>query len=181
MLGGLTIEQMCRRLSWPRQHLKSWYIYLMQIPGLAPTLLEKKPNYMFRLANKLGERPLSKQELTGQELAQGVRQYRAFARKIPLALNPTSRKLKVPILALWGSNDTFLLPPTQTELNQDAHSVTIRVLQGNHWIHRDQHKIVNTLLMEFINVHTNIRKSITSRKSTNTGENLSRHGETAIQ
>lgn len=183
MIGGFNLEQMCRRLSWPRQHLKSWYIYMMQIPGFANTLLSALPKPMQKLATILGDRPEAYTTLSGAELAQGVYQYRAFSRKIKTALQPTKRKLKVPVLSIWGSEDAFLLPPTQTELNKDAHDVTIRVLTGNHWIHREKPELVNSLIEEFLNANRitkNTRESVTHRKTTNARKSIPKPSETTV-
>ncbi len=153
IINGLTIPQMLRRAMNPRQLLKSWYIFLMQVPVLPELAANAAGGRLLNLAYRLGG--LSEEFRPDAEQLRGalsgpLNQYRAFVRDIPRALGRIGRRLRCPLLVLWGEEDAFLEPPTATEIERDAEHVTIRILPGNHWLHRQHAERVNGLLCEFI-------------------------------
>lgn len=154
IINSLTIAQMVRRLKNPKQLMKSWYMLAFQVPHLPEYLMRKFPIYFLDVAHAAGGMHGEVRPMLGNlrgALAGPVKQYRAFFREIPRILSqPTGKRLQAPVLVVWGSDDAFLLPPTLDEMEMEAEKVTVRILAGNHWIHRNQADRVNSLLHEFI-------------------------------
>lgn len=152
VINGLTIRQMLRRWSNPRQQLKSWYIYAMQMPIVPEVLLKRFPERFLRFAHGKGQLSSERrpdQEKVADALVGPLNQYRAFLREAPKALKAPRRRLGCPVLVVFGEQDAFLEPPTIDELKRDASDLTVRILPGNHWVHREDHEKVNRLLMDF--------------------------------
>lgn len=152
VINGLSVAQMARRWKNPRQLVKSWYMAAMQVPVLPETLFRAFPARLLKYAHKRGGlRPEFRPPLPKVRAAlEGpLNQYRAFAREIPKALLHKTRRLTCPVLVLFGKDDAFLEPPTHEELARDAARLTIRILPGNHWLHRQDHEKVNKLLADF--------------------------------
>jgi len=51
---------------------------------------------------------------------------------------------------LWGNEDAFLEIVQKDEMEIVSSNHTIRILEGNHWLHREQAQNVNELMEEFI-------------------------------
>ena len=138
-----------------RQQWRSWYIYFLQLP-IAPDLLSKLfPRLVKRLAYRaggLGETNRPDVTRGDHSISQAINQYRAFAREIPKAFTQKLPRLRPPVLVIWGNRDPFLLPPTQDELELYAQSLTIRILEGSHWVYRESPNEVNLLLERFFTV-----------------------------
>lgn len=150
LLNGLPLPILARRLGDPRQLVKSWYILAMQIPRLPEWLMGHFPERVLRMADRLGEvRREPDHSRSREHLIDTVNQYRAFARELPAAWREGPRRLHCPVLVLWGRHDAFLVAPTQKELIPFSENGTIRILDGNHWIHRDRSEEVNKLLNQF--------------------------------
>lgn len=152
LMNGLPLPQMVRRMKLPRQQMKSWYIYLMQLPLLPESVARFFPRALLAVAHRLGEVPeRSRLEVSEVKdcVVYTVNQYRAFARAIPRYWRGQEPKIDCPVLILWGDRDAFLVTPTADEFKPFASRFTTRILEGNHWIHREQPKRVNRLLEEF--------------------------------
>lgn len=153
LINGLGLGPMLMRWSKVRQHVRSWYIYGMQLPGVAETLLRVTPRRMLRLAHDLGRLPEEKRPEVDNPLdvaMQPLRQYRQFVREIPATARRRLPRLQAPVLLLWGSRDAFLLPPTAEEWEPFAADVTTRILPTGHWPHREAAGQVNRLLDNFM-------------------------------
>jgi len=131
VLNGLSIPQMIQRLKLPIQHLKSWYIYLIQIPYL--------PEIFLRSIPKLKDFPVPP-----------INQYRAFVREVPQSVRRSHKKMQNPVLVLWGEQDPFLMAPTLDEFTPYASFPTVRIIEGSHWIHRDKKDEVNQIVDRFL-------------------------------
>ena len=77
-------------------------------------------------------------------------QYRAFVLDFILQKTKQRKKLEVPLLVIWGKNDSFLERPKRFEWEADATQVEIRLLEANHWVHRERSEEVNELMKDFI-------------------------------
>lgn len=141
LLGGLPLETMAGRMKDMRQQLKSWYIYGMQIPFVADWLA---PRLVPKVAERLGRLPASVEPTAAGE---PLNQYRAFARELPrLGVPPM---LEAPVLILAGRDDKFLVPPREIEFSRWAPRLQTRILDGNHWLHRENPARVNRILESF--------------------------------
>ena len=151
LINGLTIAAMMRRLRRPRQLLRSWYMPLMQLPVLPELLAKAAPEPLLALAHWLGgltreRRPPA--TAARDALAGPLNQYRVFLAEAPRRLRTVEPRLACPVLVLFGADDAFLLPPRADELAAAAADVTIRILPGNHWLHRTRPAQVNALIAE---------------------------------
>lgn len=153
-INGLDLVQMAKRLrSQPRQWLKSWYMPVMQVPGIPELLTRSFPDRILAFAYQQGGlaqpsgAPLNEQR---SAVAGPLNQYRAFLRAIPQALREKLRPLDAPVLVLWGAQDAFLEPPQVAEFEPYAHDVRIRILEGNHWLHREKPADINELIKNFV-------------------------------
>ncbi len=156
ILNGLTIRQMLARWKHPRQLAKSWYIYLMALPVIPELLVRAAPSRLRTLAYTLGGLPKDGRPADSGSPAtdrgamlRPLNQYRAFLRAVPRLAGRRRQRLDCPVLVLFGEDDAFLSPPTLDELSPDARRLTVRIIPGNHWLHRDQPERVNTLLGRF--------------------------------
>jgi pimeloyl-ACP methyl ester carboxylesterase len=131
VLNGLSVAQMVKRLKLPAQHLKSWYIYLMQVPYLPEIFLRNVP--------KLKGLPVPP-----------INQYRAFVREAPEVFRRAHKKVQSPVLVVWGERDPFLMVPTLDEFTPYAFSPTVRIIEGRHWIHREKKDEVNQIVDRFL-------------------------------
>lgn len=160
LINGLGMRPMLGRLNMLSQHRKSWYIYGMQVPYLPELLLRLSPERFLNLAHRLGKLPqgrrLNETQVEGC-LVHTINQYRAFVREIPEALRVHPRRLSCPILVLWGNADAFLTVPRETEWDDLATSVTVRLLPAGHWVHRERYEDVNRLLGDFVGGSTHYR------------------------
>lgn len=155
ILNGLSLQQMSRRFKDLNQHLKSWYIYLMQVPSVPEKALQRFPQLALKLAYYVGglkpsQRPSLAKSLGG--VVNPANQYRAFAREIPKALMQGETPLRAPVLVVWGDRDPFVSPPHAQEFARAADKTTIRILEGQHWLHRENPEEINRLMDEFIHV-----------------------------
>lgn len=153
LINGLGLAPMLTRWTKVRQHARSWYIYGMQLPGVAEALLRFTPQRMLALAHDLGKLPNEKRPkwaVVEDVTLQPLRQYRQFVREIPRTAFRRLPRLKAPVLLLWGSRDAFLLPPTAEEWDPFATDVTARILPTGHWPHRERAAEVNRLLENFL-------------------------------
>lgn len=153
ILNGLSVSQMAARLKDPKQHLRSWYIYGMLTP-LAPRILRRFSGQLVNFAHRLGKlAPQHRPSLSGtvNGAVNPAKQYKAYVGALSKTLNQGAPRIKAPVLLLWGKDDPFLLAPKTSELTPFAENATIRILEGNHWIHREHPNHVNRLINEFLN------------------------------
>lgn len=150
IINGLTVGQMLRRWRRPRQLVKSWYIAAMQLPLLPEAMFGALGQPLVAFAHAQGGLPPERRpdfRTVRGSLTGPLNQYRAFLREAPDAL-ARERRLQCPVLVVFGKDDAFLVPPTRQELEADAQRVTIRILPGNHWLHRENPEKINRLLGE---------------------------------
>lgn len=160
VINGLTIAQMAGRLRSPRQLIRSWYMFMFQVPRLPELLLSTSPGKRL-MQRALTAGGLKKDERPDAAAAQApLNQYRAFMRDLPAALTRRKKKLACPVLVIWGESDPFLLTPTRDELEGDARDLTIRILPGHHWLQREQSERVNSLLAAFFKQHSQIAQEL---------------------
>lgn len=149
VFNGLSLPQMWRRFWNPRQQLRSWYIYLMQVPGLAEKAYSKLPKTLSAFTYQTGKLPLTFRPEANEfrdKVGSSFKMYRSFARTQRTKTLP----LRCPTLVLWGNADPFLEIPRLEEIEQDCEKVSMRILEGGHWIFREKSQEVNALLDSFL-------------------------------
>jgi epoxide hydrolase 4 len=152
ILNGLALEQMRERLmKRPKQWLKSWYVFPMQVPFLPEFLFSHFSQQLIDQTHKSGGFPKpeeSPKDYAQQFILGPLNQYRAFTRELLAGDKVT--KISVPTLILWSNRDNYLLHPTLEELEPLCSDVSVRILEGRHWIHQDRHEMFNEVLEEFL-------------------------------
>ena len=172
LINGLDVSTFARRLKNPDQLRRSWYMGLMQLPLVPEALVTLAPNSCAWLAGEMGGLSLELRDAKGFERRTlgALNQYRAMARECGDVLRtpPTSR-LKSPVLALWGRDDGILKPPSKNEMEAIALHVTIRILPGGHWLHKEQPKVVNPLLISFLETCVSPNEDVIHESNTKLG------------
>lgn len=152
VINGTDVGSFVRRMSQTKQVRRSWYMGLMQLPLLPEVAVKLVPESCAWLAGELGGLKHELRESSGFErrTLAPLNQYRAFAREIPRQNRERPARLRSPILVIWGRDDGFLEPPTMPEWERIGLDVTIRILVGGHWLHREQPELVNQIILEFL-------------------------------
>lgn len=150
-MNGLSLSQYSRRVrKTPKQLIKSWYIWLTQIPYLPEFAVHSFGRQILDLADKLGNRP-SDLKLGSVSEIEGLNaypQYREFFKVDKSFLK--KQKIEAPVLVLWGKHDGFLTPPSQDEFAKEASKTTVRILDANHWIFYEKSEDVQKHIIEFL-------------------------------
>lgn len=152
---------MRKRVFRPRQALRSWYMFMFQVPGLAEWLLTK--DGAMNLLKLLKGNVVNKAHVSDEEL-QPFREaiqkpgaieamvgwYRAIPKQI---LNPPKfSRVTAPTLIVWGLQDGALsfddlVPGTEAE----APNLKVVPVQGaGHFVQSDRPEIVNKALIDFL-------------------------------
>jgi len=155
IINSLSIEQMrARLLSRPSQWLHSWYIFPFLVPKLSEKLIGHFSKRLLPWAYRLGglkKEQFPKLKLDSPFPVATLRLYRAFVKELLNQENFPPPKVKAPTLVVWGKNDPFLLAPTTDEIEPNAEQLTIRILQGGHWLFRESPDFLNALIGNFLN------------------------------
>jgi pimeloyl-ACP methyl ester carboxylesterase len=144
----------------PRQTLKSWYVFAVQVPKIPEWVLGRRAfAMMHRFIHWDGEKgPMSaadRRRYTEAWSRDGaftsmLNWYRAALRSRPRLERPT-RPIQVPVLLLWGTRDRFLDPSLAQQslaLCKEARLVTFP--EGSHWIHHEVPSQVNREILAFL-------------------------------
>ena len=153
IFNGLHLLQMVQKLKNPRQHLRSWYIYGMQIPWVRNQIVRQFPELVTRLAYRMGglseeNRP----ETRNDSVATPSNQYSAFLRDLPQIYRRKIRPIDAPVLVVWGEKDPFINSITSDEFEGYAKNVTFRFLPKGHWHFREDPNETNQILQDFFEV-----------------------------
>lgn len=153
IINSLSLEQMSSRLRHrPKQWLYSWYIFPFLIPKLSEQVINKFSKDLLPWAYQFGGlKPdrFPKSVSNSPFPVATLRQYRAFVKEILLMKDEKPARIKSSTMVLWGKNDSFLLPPTMNELESYAENLTVRILNGGHWIFRESPELINNLIKTF--------------------------------
>jgi len=156
IINGLSMKQAISRLKNPSQLKKSWYIYLLLLPVIPSILARRFPAKILKLANDLGKLPPQKRSQLSAALmgvVDPIKQYKAIARNLPTAVTEAIRqsvpRLNTPVLIIYGNKDPFLEQPRRDEFLSESRNLTVRIVEGAHWPHRENPDVINNLLKEF--------------------------------
>jgi pimeloyl-ACP methyl ester carboxylesterase len=122
-----------------RQLLHSWYIYWFHLPWL--------PELGWRLG--LGQRLVpAVASARLDDLVVGMELYRANI--LPRLRRPERRHTAVPVLAVSPRGDRYVGTPLQTEVGRWAPDLRVEIVDGGHWLPREQPELVARLAAEHI-------------------------------
>jgi pimeloyl-ACP methyl ester carboxylesterase len=153
MINSLGEEQVVRRLMNLKQQRRSWYIYPFMIPGVADRFAKRFPGKMLSMAHKSGGLSVKNRPQLSKSLAavlHPLQQYRAVFSQIPGLAFQKPKRLNTPVFALYGRNDPFVVLPTTQEFERVCRRFAIRIIDGSHWIQKDQSELVNNMINEYI-------------------------------
>jgi pimeloyl-ACP methyl ester carboxylesterase len=145
----------------PRQWLRSWYIALFQVPGMAEWLLTR--GHARGLADMLRGSTVDARSFSAADLAAYRRAmlrpgaaratlayYRALRSTSPRALASLDR-VRAPTLVVWGLQDVALVPELTDDLERWVASLRVeRIDQAGHWVQHERPELVNRLLLEHL-------------------------------
>jgi len=134
------------------QKLKGYYVYLMQLRGLAEALCRVGDWLLFRLMTRYPEEfPLWREQLRRPgRLTAGMNYYRAnFAQ---LLFADDQRRTAVPVSALWSSGDLFLTERqmTSSQAYVDGPWRYTRIDGANHWMQLNAAERVTEVLLAYL-------------------------------
>ena len=143
----------------PRQWLKSWYIFLFQIPELPERLLELT-NYgaIRRLPKDANPGSFTDEDVQlyleaakrSNALREPINYYRAAGRAAG-RLRSDIRLIEQPVLVLWGENDPYIESSLGEPPNEWVPDLTFqRFPNATHWVHMDEPEAVNRALLAFL-------------------------------
>ena len=142
----------------PRQQLRSWYIALFQVRGLAEWLLTRGrgrsvADLLRRSTMVPGSfRPADLAAYRRAMLRSGAARatlayYRALWTTPPRQLR--SRPVRAATLLIWGLHDVALVPELTEGLDEWVPDLRIeRIAEAGHWVQHEQPERVNRLLLE---------------------------------
>ncbi|WP_299289655.1 alpha/beta hydrolase [uncultured Mucilaginibacter sp.] len=139
-----------------RQMLRSWYTGFFQIPFL--------PEWMISWFNfKLMERSIIGTALQNTFTRLEIGQYKSAWRQpgaVRAMINwyraykysrPAFKRIQIPTLILWGTQDKFLLPQMAGKSNMlCAKGKLIYIDDATHWLHHEKAAKINQLILNFL-------------------------------
>ncbi|MEO0408036.1 MAG: alpha/beta hydrolase [Cyanobacteria bacterium P01_A01_bin.135] len=147
-----------KALQNPQQLLRSWYIFLFQLPGLPELLLSANDHQL--IGQMLSETVVNQQTFTPEDI---VRYRQAVAHPGALtamvnyyrnifSLNSDRRGvLDIPALMIWGEEDVALGKELTYGTERYVRDFQIRYIPGcGHWVQNEQPELVNQYMWEFL-------------------------------
>jgi pimeloyl-ACP methyl ester carboxylesterase len=146
----------------PRQWLKSWYIGLFQVPGLADALLKVGHARLLGAALRGSARDpavFSDTDLAAYRRAllrpgavqAALAYYRAMTTTSPWELVRQLPPITAPTLLIWGLRDTALVPDLTEGVDAWAPNLRVeRIADATHWVQHERPDEVNRLLLEHL-------------------------------
>lgn len=122
LISGMSFPEYAGRKSSVTQLAKSWYVFLLQVPGIPHLLGKILHNGMPHL-------------------------YKTIPEDVP---EKRSIKSRIKTLMIFGNHDPFLNPPTLNEASRYYKDVRVEILKGGHWIQRDNAPEVNRIIDQFL-------------------------------
>ena len=144
-------------LHHPSQLVRSWYIYMFQLPWFAEHI------FFSPFANQ-GMRKAKPGSFTAEDMARyrqawaqpgavhaTINWYRAAFRSILRPAVGTGAPIQVPTLILWGEADWALSPWLARDSAAHCTQSTLRFFPGvGHWLQHDQPQEVNRAILDFL-------------------------------
>lgn len=124
-----------------KQRLRSFYQLFFQLPLL--------PELFWRLFGRALMRRMSGEDYSWSSLRPMFHYYRAL-RRTRGQLRPLMRRIDVPVLLIWGSDQSIFIPETLTGLEEWVPDLRIEYITGaRHFVQHDAPEKVNELLIAF--------------------------------
>lgn len=150
--GAHELQFLNRMLSKPKQFIKSWYMYFFFLPLIPELTLSVLPNNLLSsLILKFGSsQPLANDGI--KHTHRLVTQYKfilwsTFKQRFNLK---KSAKLNIPVLSISSLGDKFVEPASQREIEPFAQDITIKIVEGQHWVQFQNPELINTEIESFL-------------------------------
>lgn len=146
----------------PQQLLKSWYIFFFQLPILPESLLQH--NHYQLIAEMFQKTAINKNAFTQDDLqayrnaaanpgaiTSMLNYYRNIFQGLLQPLQYQWKKLLMPILLIWGEDDTALGKELTYQTDDYAQNLTIKYIANcGHWVQQEKPELVNQYMREFL-------------------------------
>jgi epoxide hydrolase 4 len=155
-------DRFLRGLWSPRQLMKSWYMFALQVPGPPGRFVQESIFAWFKSNFRRDPvRPGTFSEEDIRRYAEAMTRpgaltaatnyYRALFGRSPAQNRGLLRRIEAPVVVIWGEEDRYL----GTELAEPETSwvpnVRVeRLLNASHWVQQDSLHRVNALLLRFL-------------------------------
>lgn len=148
-----------RELRRSDQLLRSWYVFLLQIPRLPEAALRSRDYALARRVLRRGPARTASdlaRHLTAlrqpRALESMIHYYRAaFRSRLGLAPARQPSPIVCPTLLLWGDRDPFLTQALTEDLDRWIHDLHVEHCpDAGHWLHLDRPDWVNSRLLGFV-------------------------------
>ncbi len=134
-----------------RQGLRSWYIVLFQLPGVAPwgwrTVAPRGFRRYLRRVERVPPEAMPGDTL-GRDGANGVELYRRNVR--PRLAHPADRRTDIPVLLVVPTRDRFVTPALLADLDQHCTSLRRVDVDAGHWLPATQPDLVADLVRDHV-------------------------------
>ena len=145
----------------PQQLLRSWYIFLFQIPWL-PEIILQSNNYQ-AIADAFSKMAIDKTAFSQEDL-EAYKQAAAKPGALTAMVNYYRNifpgfltnqqewgKLEIPTLMIWGENDTALGKELTYDTQSYVKNFQIKYIPNcSHWVQQEQPRLVNQYMREFL-------------------------------
>ncbi len=152
-------ERMLAALKRPRQLLRSWYMFVFQLPRIPEAILRRGDFAV--LAKAIKNEPSRPGAVSDDDIAQYreawsqagaiegmLAWYRAMFRK---DLKIRMKRVEAKVLVLWGDGDPHLGTEVATPLEKLVPNARVEMVRGaSHWVHVDAPEIVNREMIAFL-------------------------------
>lgn len=151
--------RLAQELRRPRQLLKSWYMFVFQLPGLPEWALTRKGAAIFDAIVRAHPNTFSEEDIRAYKAAilrpgaatGAVNYYRSLFRTRPLPALASRPPLEVPTLLLWGEKDPYLGKSITNGMEPYLTDLTIRYLpDAGHFVQEERPQEVNLLVRDFL-------------------------------
>lgn len=153
-----------RRFLWgmwrPLQILRSWYVFLFQLPWLPVWAFEAFDFAGLRWAFR--NEPLRPDAFSDEDIEAyveafrhpgsmraGIQYYRSILYSIP-TLVPRLGRIDAQTLVIWGRHDTHLGNHLAEPYSEDVPNLRVEYLEASHWVQIDAFEDVNRMLLEHL-------------------------------
>jgi epoxide hydrolase 4 len=149
-------------LRTPQQLLRSWYIFLFQLPFVPEVLIQSGDYQPLETAFKsmaVNKNTFSQADMDAYKdaaakrgaLTAMVNYYRNIFQ--PQFFNKTWGILEIPTLMIWGENDTALGKELTYGTEAYVRDFEIKYIPNcSHWVQQEQPQLVNQYMHDFLNV-----------------------------
>jgi epoxide hydrolase 4 len=148
-INSMGLYQFIDRKTSFTQIIKSWYIFLFQLPLINKTTLSfNTKKVLKKIYDSGGVEKKDPIRQNGAEVFSGIELYRQYFKSGVKALKNNITPINNNVLFIFGEDDAFLNIPSYDEVEKFYNNFEIRVVDGNHWIQRSSPDRINKLIQK---------------------------------